>query len=82
MNLAELTKLNEEQAREYIEMIIWRDGMVCPHCGCKKAYKNKGESARNGLYDCADCKKQFTITIGTMMQGTHIPMRKWAIAFH
>lgn len=82
MKFTELSKLNEEQAREYIERIIWKNGVVCPHCGSKKAYKNKGESARNGLYDCADCKKQFTVTVGTMMQGSHLKLKQWAMAFH
>lgn len=82
MNLAQITNLNVEQAREYIEKIIWEKGAVCPHCGCKKVYKNKGKSARNGLYDCSECKKQFTVTVGTIMQGSHLKLRQWAIAFH
>jgi transposase-like protein len=82
MNLSELTKLNEEQSREYIESILWKDGVVCPHCSGQKAYKIIGKSVRNGLYECGNCKKQFTITVGTIMQGSHIPLRKWAMAFH
>lgn len=82
MNLTQITNLNEEQAREYIEKIIWKKGAVCTHCGCKKVYKNKGKSARNGLYDCSGCKKQFSVTIGTIMHGSHIKLRQWAMAFH
>lgn len=82
MNLSELTKLNEEQSREYIESIVWKDGIICPHCGHKKAYKITGKSVRKGLRECADCKEQFTVTVGTIMQGSHLPLRKWAMAFH
>ncbi len=82
MNLVEIAELTEEGAIEYLEKIMWINGTTCPHCGSKKAYKNSGKSARKGLYDCADCGKQFTVTVGTIMQGSHVSVKKWLLAFH
>ena len=55
-------------AREAIEALMWPNGPVCPHCGCTgKIGKVEGKSARSGLYYCGDCKKQFTVTVGTIL---------------
>ena len=85
MDLAELTKLTEEQAREYIELIRWPYGPVCPHCGGTKVggvASNKEKEVRAGLYTCLSCMKQFTVTVDTVMHGSHIPLRQWLLAFH
>jgi len=85
MDLAELTALTEDQAREYIEQIRWPDGPVCPHCGGTKTggiAPNKDKKVRAGLYTCLSCMKQFTVTVDTVMADSHIPLRKWLIAFH
>ncbi len=85
MDLAELTKLTEEQAREYIELIRWPLGPVCPHCGGIKVggvAENKEKKVRAGLYNCLSCGKQFTVTVNTVMHDSHIPLRKWLLAFH
>jgi transposase-like protein len=81
LTFAQATELNEEQAREYFESILWPGGPECPHCGSKKAWDIKGASARPGVYECAECKKQFTVTVGTVMHGSHISIRQWLMAF-
>ncbi len=84
MNLNEATKLTEEQAREYIESILWPEGPVCPHCGNRGAWKMRGKSVRAGLQKCSNkhCRKPFTVTMGTVMESSHISIRDWVIAFH
>ncbi len=82
MDLAEITALTEDEAREYFERVRWPDVPVCPHCGETKVGTVKGESARPGLYTCLTCMKQFTVTVNTILHGSHIPLRKWLLAFH
>jgi len=80
-----------DKAREFLEMKRWPDGPVCPHCGViGEAYKleadfeNKSAKGhgRKGLYKCAGCREQFTVTVGTIMADSHIPLHKWLLAFH
>ncbi|MEE9597879.1 MAG: IS1595 family transposase [Acidiferrobacterales bacterium] len=84
MNLAQLTALTEDQAREYLESIRWPGGAICPHCGGDKTAKLQGKATRPGVYKCKnrECRKQFTITVGTIMERSHIKLRHWIIAFH
>ncbi len=83
MNLNDISKLTEEEAREYIEKILWPNGPVCPHCGNPGAWAINGESHRDGLYKCTAnaCRKPFTVTVGTVMESSHITIRQWVIAF-
>jgi len=82
VNLLKAGKMTEKQARRYLERIFWPNGPICPHCGNgKKAYLLKGKSTRPGVYNCAVCKRQFTVTIGTVMEDTHLPLRTWLMAF-
>lgn len=82
MNLNEATEMNEEQARDFIESVLWPEGPVCPHCGNHGAWKIQGESVRAGLYKCTACREPFTVTIGTVMESSHISLRQWLLAFH
>jgi len=82
VNLLKTGKMTEKQARRYLEKVRWPNGPVCPHCGNgKKAYTLKGKSTRPGVYTCAVCRRQFTVTIGTVMEDTHLPLRTWLMAF-
>lgn len=69
---------DEAKAFEYLESIIWADGVVCPHCGVVggKVYEIKGKSARVGLKTCGECRKQFTVKVGTVFEHGRIPLHK------
>lgn len=82
LNLSQITSMTEDEAREYIESVHWQLGPICPQCGGKKSWEITGESVRSGLYKCSECHKQFTVTVGTIMHGSHISLRQWVIAFH
>lgn len=72
---------DKDKAREHLEAIRWPEGAVCPHCGgCERIYSIKG--ARDGLYKCGDCKKQFTVTVGTVFERSRVPLNKWLMAVH
>jgi transposase-like protein len=75
---------DEEKAREYLEAQRWPNGPVCPHCGTdsQRVTRLKGSKHRPGLYQCNVCKGQFTVTVGTLYEGSHIPLRKWLLAIH
>ena len=70
-------------AREHLEALRWANGRFCPHCGeTKHTSIVRGKKHRPGLYYCNGCKKQFTITVGTLFERSHIPLNKWMFAFH
>jgi transposase-like protein len=74
---------DDNAAREAMEALLWPNGPVCPHCGCTgKIGKVEGKSARTGLYYCGDCKKQFTVTVGTIFERSKVPLSKWWMAVH
>jgi len=69
---------DEKAAYEFIEARIWPDGPVCPHCGgCERISKMNGKSTRIGAYKCYQCRKPFTVKIGTIFEASHIPLHKW-----
>src|SRR3972149_3083207 len=85
--LKHFSDMNEDEAREFLENLRWPDGAVCPHCGSDKSYKleakpNSKKPVRAGVYMCAKCRKQFTVTVGTIFESSRIPLRKWVMAFY
>ncbi|MGH7226482.1 MAG: IS1595 family transposase, partial [Gemmataceae bacterium] len=73
---------DETAARAYFEGVRWPNGPFCPHCGCTdKVYRLEGKSHRPGLFHCNACSGQFTVTTGTVMESSHIPLHKWAMGF-
>src|SRR5438874_10391327 len=70
------------EAASYLESIRWPEGPVCPHCGVQdpKHYLLKSETRK--LWKCRACRKQFTVTVGTIFEGSHIPLQKWLLAFY
>jgi transposase-like protein len=90
LTLIEMTRRfsTEESAREYFERLLWPNGPVCRHCGNAdhdrtwKVAPNPAKKIRAGLYKCAECGEGFTVTIGTVMEDSHIPLHKWLLAFY
>jgi len=75
---------DENAAREHMERVRWPNGPVCPHCGCvENVHKlDPAKSPRPGLYYCRECLEQFTVTVGTVCERSHIPLHKWVLGFH
>ena len=72
-----------DKAREYLEALRWPNGPVCPHCGVVgEHYALRGAAHRPGLMKCKDCRKQFSVTVGTVFERSKIPLNKWLMAVH
>jgi transposase-like protein len=66
----------EEAAFAHLESILWPEGPVCPHCASTRVTKLQGKSTRLGVIKCNDCRKQFTVKVGTVFESAHIPLHK------
>lgn len=78
----QVPNFTEDEARAFFEAQRWPNGPVCPHCGSVDAYRLGGASTRPGLLECRDCRKQFTVTVASVMEDSHLPLSVWAKAFH
>ncbi len=88
---------DEAAARAHLEHIRWPQGVICVHCGAygdaisvvqktgtrrkEPAEGKRYKPARAGRYYCRDCEGTFTVTVGTVMEDSHIPVHKWLYAF-
>lgn len=73
---------NETAAREYFETQRWPNGPYCPHCGeTQNIHRMEGRSHQDGMCYCRSCGKKFTVTVGSVMERSHISLAKWALAF-
>jgi transposase-like protein len=69
---------NEEKAFSYVEARVWPEGPVCPHCGgVERISKMQGKSTRLGLYKCYQCRKPFTVRMGTIFESSKVPLHVW-----
>jgi len=73
---------DEDAARAHLEEQLWPDGPFCPHCGSFAATKLEGKAHRKGLYQCNDCREQFSVTVGTVFERSKIGLHKWVLAAH
>ena len=72
---------NENSAREYLEAVRWPEGPFCPHCGeAENVMRLEGKKHRPGLMQCRSCRKQFSVTVGTLFERSKIPLHKWLLA--
>jgi transposase-like protein len=69
-------------AAEYLESVRWPNGPICPHCGESERKPYPLKSTTRKLYKCAACRKQYTVTVGTIFEASHIPLNKWLMAFY
>jgi transposase-like protein len=75
---------NEDTARAYLEGQRWPDGVICPFCGqigAAKALPATGATGP-GWWHCGDCRKKFTVRVGTLYERSHVPLHKWLYATH
>jgi transposase-like protein len=78
---------DEDKAREALEALRWPEGPICPHCNNSDPERiakveGKKQTHRKGLYYCAECKGQFTVTVGTVFERSKVPLTKWWMAAH
>ncbi len=69
---------DEAAAYAWVEARLWPNGPVCPHCGgTERISKMRGKSTRTGVYKCYQCRKQFTVKVGTVFEDSHVQMHLW-----
>jgi transposase-like protein len=69
---------SEDKCRAYLEDLRWPDGVECPRCQSKKISR----IAERKQYECSDCRYQFSVTAGTIMHDSHLPLWKWFLAIY
>ena len=70
---------DEAAAFAHLESLLWPEGPTCPHCGNadgKRITRFEGKATRMGLHKCNECRKQFTVKVGTVFESAHIPLHK------
>jgi transposase-like protein len=82
VNLASPIFHDDDAARDHLEIILWPFGPICPRCEATgdRITKLAGKSTRPGVYKCKACRKPFSVTVGTVMERSHIPLHKWVLA--
>ena len=75
---------DEDKARAYLEAQRWPDGVICPFCGQIGAAKPLPATGALGVgwWHCGDCRKKFTVRVGTLYERSHVPLHKWLYATH
>ncbi len=69
---------DEEAAYAWVEARVWPKGPICPHCGgFDRISKMQGKSTRIGTYKCYQCRKPFTVKVGTIFEASHVALRLW-----
>lgn len=68
---------NEAQCQEHLASLRWQAGYICPKCGCRHGYR-----LSNGRYQCVKCRHQVSVTAGTVLHKTHMPLTQWFLAFY
>lgn len=69
---------NEDAAFAFVEARVWPEGPTCPHCGgVERISKMQGKSTRAGLYKCYQCRKPFTVRMGTIFESSHVALHIW-----
>lgn len=73
---------DDDAARAHLEGLLWPQGPVCPRCGVmgERITKLRGKSTRPGVHKCNDCRKPFSVTVGTVMERSKVPLSKWVLA--
>ena len=83
MKLTDPIYSDETKAREHLEALHWPNGPMCPRCGTLgRSTLLQGKSTRPGVYKCKDCRKPFSVTVGTLMERSHIKINVWLAAMH
>jgi transposase-like protein len=69
---------DEAAAHAFLEARLWPNGPICPHCGgYDRISKMNGKSTRIGVHKCYQCRKQFTVTVGTVFERSHVKLNIW-----
>lgn len=83
MSVLSLPHFHDEAAAfAHLERLLWPQGPVCPHCGSVSGKHYDLRKTRIGLRKCSDCRKQFSVKVGTVFESAHVPLHKCLQAVH
>ena len=86
VSFQDVLKWSDDECRRFLEAMRWPDGPRCPKCGAQEPYtitrKSRTKNTVQSLYQCRAYKKQFTATVGTVFEDSHIPLSKWFAAIY
>ena len=84
MNILEIASMSEDDARAYLENLRWPNGPVCPNCEKRNVTRMQGKAHRKGCIQCnnPECRQQFTVKVGSVLESSKLSLKKWAMAFH
>ena len=71
---------DDESAQQWFESIRWPNGRTCSKCNSERT--REVPNAKPMPYWCSDCRQYFSVKLGTVMESSNLPLRKWAIAFY
>lgn len=79
MNIIEVFQSfsTQEQAIEHLEKVRWAGEPHCPYCGSLNCGRHASGDRAMARWQCRDCSRAFSVTIGTLFHGTHVPLRDW-----
>ncbi len=92
LRIAEMVP-TEADAYRLLEQWRWHGKPVCPHCESINdhyllkpkngiARTNRGTPTQRRQWKCKDCRMKFSVLTGTVMHGTHIPIRTWVFVIY
>jgi transposase-like protein len=76
---------DEKTCLERVAKIWWPEGLSCGNCGSRNpvALTVRGRPGRTRhLYQCSGCRAQYSVTVGTILHGSHVPLTTWFLAFY
>lgn len=79
MNIIEIFQSfkTQEQAVDYLEKVRWHGQPICPYCISESVCRHVSGDRAGQRWQCQDCTRAFSVTVGTIFHGTHIPLRNW-----
>ncbi len=81
-----VSKFNtEEKCIKHLERIRWPKGLQCPHCQGRRimTFTAEGKTGKERrLYECIECRYQYSVTVGTIFHDSHLPLVKWFLAIY
>lgn len=73
---------DEDQAEQALARLRWPDGPVCPFCNGVDAYALNLRTVKRRRYKCRACRRQFSVTKGTILEGSKLPLGAWIRLIH
>ena len=86
LSFLSILQWDDVQCRIFLSSMRWPDGPQCPKCGAEDPYtinrRSRTKNKVNTFFKCRSCRRQFTVTVGTIFEDSKIPLKKWLAALY